>query len=102
MNNNQQPIAFIIPSKGNKITANDIKNKQIRITAAFKPLFPENDSEIKITIKNDHYLRFKNREKRSHIIRFTDVAYEELGVKVGGKIDVQRIAVTEFKMVGGK
>lgn len=92
MNTNQQPIAFIIPSVGNKITANDIKNKQIRVTAAFKEFFPENDSEIKITIKNDHYLLIKDREKRSHIIRFTDVAYEELGLKVGGKIHVQKMA----------
>jgi len=100
MNNTNQPLAFIIPSVGNKITANDIKRKQIRITAALKPLFPENDSELKITIKNDHYLRFKNRGKRSHLVKFNDLAFEELSIKAGGKIRVERIGPSELKIVG--
>jgi hypothetical protein len=98
MNNNQQPIAFIIPSVGNKITTNDIKNKQIRITAAFKPLFPENYSELKIVVKNDHYLRYKNLGKRSHIIRFTDVAFDELEIKAGGMIKIEKYGPDTFKL----
>lgn len=101
MDNDSQklkPISFIIPSEGNRITANDIKHKQIRITAAFKPLFPETDSELKITIRNKYRLVFKYRDKRSHILKLGSDALNELNLEAGGKVVITRIGATEFKL----
>lgn len=91
-------MTFTIPSDGNTITENDIRRKQLRITTAFKGLFPEKDDELKITIKNIHNLVFKHKDKRSHILRLGNDALEELGIKAGDKVKFIRIGAREFKM----
>ncbi|RDC54146.1 hypothetical protein DU508_23220 [Pedobacter chinensis] len=93
-------LTFTLPSDGNSITENDIKNKQLRITAAFKGLFPEQNDELKITIKNDYTIPFKHKGKRSHILRLGSDALEELGIKAGDKVKFIRIGAREFKMEG--
>lgn len=95
-----KPVTFTIPSDGNSITEIDIKKKQLRITAAFKGLFPEKDDELKIIIKNGYIVSFKHRGKRSHILRLGSDALEELGIKAGDAVKITRIGVREFKMEG--
>lgn len=101
-NATHKPITFIIPSDGNSITENDIKKKQLRITVAFKGLFPEQDDEVKVTIKKTHTLVFKHRGKRSHILRLGSSALDELEVKAGDAVKITKIGIREFKMEGIK
>lgn len=96
-NDGPRSMTFTIPSDGNSITENDIKKKQLRITAAFKGFFPEEDAELMVTIKNIHNLVFKHRDKRSHILRLGN-ALEELGIKAGDKVKFIRMGSTEFKL----
>ncbi|WP_437920075.1 NYN domain-containing protein [Sphingobacterium sp. LRF_L2] len=87
-----------IPSKGNKITADDVKKNQIRITKDLKPIFPNRTKKLKIIIKNEFECRFSFRGDRSHVLNLGKEAAIELGLEEGASFELLKIDDLTFKI----
>ncbi len=93
-------------TRGNKITGNDIKKKNLRITKAFKQYFPSEDKFIDISINNRNYkVEFKYKGKdaskdnkdRSHLLKLKD-AMDELGLEPGDSVKFEKTGDYKFKL----
>lgn len=94
----KKPISMIIPSPGNKITADDVKNNKIRITKNFKPLFPKKSTKLKIKIKTEHECSFSYRGDRSHVLSLGKEAATELGLEEGSNFKITKLADNKYSI----
>src|SRR5690606_3695004 len=83
--------SVIVPSPGNKITADDVKKNQIRITKDLKALFPTKTRKVKVVIKNEYECRFSFRENRSHVLSLGKQAAVELGLSEGASFQLTKV-----------
>ncbi|WDF67295.1 NYN domain-containing protein [Sphingobacterium oryzagri] len=88
----------ILPSKGNKITADDVKKNQIRITKDFKALFPSRTKKVKVVIVNEFECRFSYRGDRSHVLNLGKVAATELGLAEGASFRLTKVDELLYKL----
>ncbi|KGE13021.1 NYN domain-containing protein [Sphingobacterium deserti] len=94
----QPPIQAILPSRGNKITADDVKKNQIRITKDFKTLFPNRTRKIKVVIVNEFECRFSYRGDRSHVLNLGKVAAAELQLQEGASYSLTKLDEFVYKL----
>lgn len=88
----------IIPSAGNKITADDVRKNQIRITKDVKPFFPSSNQKIKVLIRNEFECTFSHRGERPHVLRLGKEAANELGLAEGITLAFTRIDDRYYKI----
>lgn len=83
---------MVIPSPGNKITAEDVKSNRIRITKDFKPLFPKKSTKVKIKIKNEYECSFSYKRDRSHVLTLGKKAATELKFEEGASLKISKLS----------
>src|SRR5690606_37703755 len=83
--------SVIVPSPGNKITADDVKKNQIRITKDLKALLPTKPRKVKVVIKNAYVWRLSFRENRSRELRLGKQAAVEHGLSEGASIQLKKV-----------
>lgn len=88
----QKVISMMIPSPGNKITAEDVKSNRIRITKDFKPLFPKKSTKVKIKIKNEYECSFSYKRDRSHVLTLGKKAAAELKFEEGASLKITKLS----------
>lgn len=88
----------ILPSRGNKITADDVKKNQIRITKDFKSLFPNRTKKVKVVIINEFECRFSYRGDRSHVLNLGKVAAAELDLTEGASYRLTKLDEQVYKL----
>lgn len=80
---------FILPSHGNSITQNDIKNKTLRITVDFKEFFPANDSSVKIQVENKlFHSKYTYKENRSSLLKLNNEILNLLQLKANQQLKI--------------
>jgi uncharacterized protein (TIGR00288 family) len=94
----QTPMKAVLPSRGNKITADDVKKNQIRITKDFKSLFPNRTRKVKVVIVNEFECRFSYRGDRSHVLNLGKVAAAELELQEGASYALTKLDEFFFKL----
>ncbi len=87
-----------IPSPGNKITADDVRKNQIRITKDIKSLFPTRTRKISIIIQDKFECTFSHRRDRSHVLNLGKDAAAQLGLAEETHYLVQKINETTYKV----
>lgn len=89
---------FYFPVDKNKITANDIKRSQLRITVDFKKFFPPQSCNITAVIRGvTSEVSYTIQEKRSDILRFEKDSYSRLELKDGGRVKITKLGTTHFQ-----
>ncbi|MCL7987800.1 NYN domain-containing protein [Sphingobacterium sp. lm-10] len=87
-----------LPSPRNKITADDVRKNQIRITKDLKPLFPTRTRKITIIIQDKFECTFSHRRDRSDVLNLGKEAAAQLGLAEDTTYLVQRINETTYKL----
>lgn len=87
-----------LPSPGNKITADDVRKNQIRITKDIKSLFPTRTRKISIIIQDKFECTFSHRRDRSDVLNLGKDAAEQLGLAEEMHYLVQKINDTTYKI----
>jgi len=86
------PYRMLFPAKGNKITADDVKKSQIRITKDFKPLFPTKSQKLRIAIDTKEYeCNFNYRGRGFHVLKLGKEAATQLGLAEGIQIEITKL-----------
>lgn len=93
------PTNMLFPSEGNKITADDVKKSQIRITKEFKPLFPTKSQKLRIMINAGEYeCNFTYRGRGFHVLKLGKEAATKLGLIEGIQIQIVRLNEVSFSL----
>ncbi|WON94515.1 NYN domain-containing protein [Sphingobacterium sp. UGAL515B_05] len=93
------PTSMLFPSEGNKITADDVKKSQIRITKEFKPLFPTKSQKLRIMINAGEYeCNFTYRGRGFHVLKLGKEAATQLGLIEGIQIQIVRLNEVSFSL----
>ncbi|WP_294184547.1 NYN domain-containing protein [uncultured Sphingobacterium sp.] len=93
------PSSMLFPSEGNKITADDVKKTQIRITKEFKPLFPTKSQKLRIMINAGEYeCNFTYRGRGFHILKLGKEAATQLALAEGIQIQIVRLNEVSFSL----
>ena len=93
------PTNMLFPSEGNKITADDVKKSQIRITKEFKPLFPTKSQKLRIMINAGEYeCNFTYRGRGFHVLKLGKEAATQLGLTEGIKIQIVKLNEVSFSL----
>lgn len=83
---------MLFPAKGNKITSDDAKKAQIRITKDFKPLFPTKSQKLRIVIDSNEYeCNFTFRGRGFHILKLGKEAATQLGLAEGIQLEITKL-----------
>ncbi|RKO71691.1 NYN domain-containing protein [Sphingobacterium puteale] len=83
---------MLFPAKGNKITADDAKKAQIRITKDFKPLFPTKSQKLRIVIDSNEYeCNFTFRGRGFHVLKLGKEAATQLGLAEGIQLEITKL-----------
>ncbi|MDR2271758.1 MAG: NYN domain-containing protein [Sphingobacterium sp.] len=89
---NDTPDRMLFPAKGNKITADDAKKSQIRITKDFKPLFPTKSQKLRIVINSNEYeCSFTYRGRGFHVLKLGKDAGSQLGLAEGTQLEITKL-----------
>lgn len=87
------------PSKGNKITADDAKKSQIKITKEFKPLFPAKSQKLRIVIQSEEYeCSFTHRGRGFHVLKLGKEAATHLGLAEGIQLKITKLDDNSFAL----
>lgn len=99
---------FILPdqNKKNKITDNDIKKNQLRITVAFKKYFPDyNDILIFEHNKEIYSVTFTNKnaayeegQDRSHILKLGRTLMSKLNINTNSSVKITILGNKRYKI----
>jgi len=93
------PSSMLFPSEGNKITADDVKKTQIRITKEFKPLFPTKSQKLRIMINAGEYeCNFTYRGRGFHVLKLGKEAATQLALAEGIQIQIVRLNEVSFSL----
>lgn len=93
------PTSMLFPSEGNKITADDVKKSQIRITKEFKPLFPTKSQKLRIMINAGEYeCNFTYRGRGFHVLKLGKEAATQLGLAEGIQIQLIKLNEVSFSL----
>ncbi|HAE69881.1 MULTISPECIES: NYN domain-containing protein [Sphingobacterium] len=93
------PTNMLFPSEGNKITTDDVKKSQIRITKEFKPLFPTKSQKLRIMINAGEYeCNFTYRGRGFHVLKLGKDAATKLGLSEGIQIQIVRLNEVSFSL----
>jgi len=93
------PTNMLFPSEGNKITADDVKKSQIRITKEFKPLFPTKSQKLRIMINAGEYeCNFTYRGRGFHVLKLGKEAATQLGLTEGIQIQIVKLNEVSFSL----
>ncbi|MBB1647483.1 MULTISPECIES: NYN domain-containing protein [unclassified Sphingobacterium] len=93
------PTNMLFPSEGNKITADDVKKSQIRITKEFKPLFPTKSQKLRIMINAGEYeCNFTYRGRGFHVLKLGKEAATQLGLAEGIQIQLIKLNEVSFSL----
>ncbi|WP_312334168.1 NYN domain-containing protein [Sphingobacterium sp.] len=93
------PTNMLFPSEGNKITADDVKKSQIRITKEFKPLFPTKSQKLRIMINAGEYeCNFTYRGRGFHVLKLGKEAASQLGLAEGIQIQLVKLNEVSFSL----
>jgi hypothetical protein len=93
------PKNMLFPSEGNKITADDVKKSQIRITKEFKPLFPTKSQKLRIMINAGEYeCNFTYRGRGFHVLKLGKEAATQLGLAEGIQIQLIKLNEVSFSL----
>lgn len=93
------PTSMLFPSKGNKITADDTKKSQIRITKEFKPLFPTKSQKLRIMVNAVAYeCNFTYRGRGFHVLKLGKEAATQLGLAEGIQIEIVKLNEVSFSL----
>ncbi|WP_333864617.1 NYN domain-containing protein [Sphingobacterium sp.] len=93
------PTNMLFPSEGNKITADDVKKSQIRITKEFKPLFPTKSQKLRIMINAGEYeCNFTYRGRGFHVLKLGKEAATKLGLTEGIQIQIVKLNEVSFSL----
>ncbi|WP_166333742.1 NYN domain-containing protein [Sphingobacterium chungjuense] len=87
-----------LPSPGNKITADDVRKNQIRITKDIKSLFPTRTRKISIIIQDKFECTFSHRRDRSDVLSLGKDAAAQLGLAEETHYLVQKLNETTYKL----
>lgn len=107
MKNNilQSNNTFILPdqNKKNKITDNDIKKNQLRITVACKKYFPDyNDILIFEHNKEIYNVKFTNKnapdKDRSHILKLGSTLMNKLNINTNSSVKITILGNKRYKI----
>lgn len=95
-----EPVAdqSILPTPGNKITADDVRKNQIRITKDLKPLFPTRTRKITIIIQDKFECTFSHRRDRSHVLNLGKEAALQLELAEDSKYLLEKVNDTTYKL----
>ncbi|MFD1768804.1 NYN domain-containing protein [Sphingobacterium suaedae] len=88
----------VVPTAGNKITADDVKKNQIRLTKDVKALFPNKTKKIKIIIRNEYECRFTYQRDRSHVLNLGKEAAAELELAEGVSVRFTKLQDAVYKI----
>lgn len=89
---NDSPNRMSFPAAGNKITADDVKKSQIRITKDFKPLFPTKSQKLRIVIDSNEYeCNFTYRGRGFHVLKLGKEAATQLGLAEGIQLEITKL-----------
>ncbi|RKE46973.1 NYN domain-containing protein [Sphingobacterium detergens] len=89
---NDSPNHMLFPAAGNKITADDTKKAQIRITKDFKPLFPTKSQKLRIVIDSNEYeCNFTYRGRGFHVLKLGKEAATQLGLAEGIQLEITKL-----------
>lgn len=89
---NDSPNRMLFPAAGNKITADDTKKSQIRITKDFKPLFPTKSQKLRILIDSNEYeCNFTYRGRGFHVLKLGKEAATQLGLAEGIQLEITKL-----------
>lgn len=89
---NDSPNRMLFPAAGNKITADDAKKSQIRITKDFKPLFPAKSQKLRIVIDSNEYeCNFTYRGRGFHVLKLGKDAATQLGLAEGIQLEITKL-----------
>ncbi|OOG18620.1 hypothetical protein BWD42_01200 [Sphingobacterium sp. CZ-UAM] len=89
---NDSPNRMSFPAAGNKITADDVKKSQIRITKDFKPLFPTKSQKLRIIIGSNEYEgNFTYRGRGFHVLKLGKEAAIQLGLAEGIQLEITKL-----------
>jgi Protein of unknown function DUF88. len=93
------PTNMLFPSEGNKITADDVKKSQIRITKEFKPLFPTKSQKLRIMINAGEYeCNFTYRGRGFHVLKLGKEAATQLSLTEGIQIQIVKLNEVSFSL----
>ncbi len=93
------PTNMLFPSEGNKITTDDVKKSQIRITKGFKPLFLTKSQKLRIMINAGEYeCNFTYRGRGFHVLKLGKDAATKLGLSEGIQIQIVRLNEVSFSL----
>ncbi|MDR0266278.1 MAG: NYN domain-containing protein [Sphingobacterium sp.] len=93
------PTNMLFPSEGYKITADDVKKSQIRITKEFKPLFPTKSQKLRIMINAGEYeCNFTYRGRGFHVLKLGKEAASQLGLAEGIQIQLVKLNEVSFSL----
>ncbi len=93
------PTNMLFPYEGNKITTDDVKKSQIRITKEFKPLFPTKSQKLRIMINAGEYeCNFTYRGRGFHVLKLGKDAATKLGLSEGIQIQIVRLNEVSFSL----
>ncbi|WP_283686944.1 hypothetical protein [Dysgonomonas sp. Marseille-Q5470] len=89
----QSDNTFILPDQGNKITENDIKKNQLRITVAFKKYFPKGNDILQFEYNSEICnVLFTNRDSleknRSHILKLGKTLMQKLNLNSNSRVRI--------------
>ncbi len=90
-------------NKKNRITDNDIKKNQLRITVAFKKYFSENNDILLFEHKNEVYnVKFTYRDSpkknRSHILKLGRTLMQKLNMKSDSRVRITILVNNGYKI----
>lgn len=92
-------ISFTLPALGNSITASDVSNNQLRITADFKSYFPRSNTTLTFHHKGGkHSVRFTARGRRSHILKLGSNLVRILDLSEDCRVKITRLNSTEYSI----
>ncbi len=87
-----------LPSAGNKISADDVRKHQIRITKELKYFFPARARKITIVIKDKFECTLSHRRDRSDVLNLGKDAAAQLGLVEGATFVVNKVNETTYRM----
>ena len=91
--------SFTIPSPGNEITHNDIKESMLRITVDFKKYFPSKHCDVTVEINSKrNRARLTCPENRSYRLRLGQEMMTRLGVKPGGSVKITVLGEKTYRL----
>ncbi|MFD2599827.1 NYN domain-containing protein [Sphingobacterium corticis] len=94
-----EQLQFTVPSPGNKITADDVRKNQIRITKDLKPFFPTRSQKITIKIEDEFECSFSHHGHRSHTVNLGKAAAMQLGLAEGVQLQITKVDENTFTFV---